>query len=453
MAREMRARLWVCLLAASFIASTAGAVEFFVPVPHLGGQLRCNTEFVRENLAKVNVDFTYVPEGQAGVNRTPLRHRVLPGPSTDQHHPLLTDNYNRDYVRPPGRSEPKYFLPGGGLVRMEGEQGLVGAETAVLIGGEPTAGWELPMLTRNDAFAAGSTVYVLNLMRGGNTASHLSLFNIDGTAAQCRARLRAPDGRILDDRQGLVVPAFGAVRLPDFVSRTVTVTAATGLSAVVSCNRPFYALGSFPATDPENIRVHYPSPSPPTLGTREILLNSPAGFRVTQTTPEIRFTLPLLENTRYRSVILDFDVAVRNPTNGAYFRSLVGMWRPEPGRRFKKKLFFGTVERFDRSKLMVDLGTPFIEVLVKRGKAALVGGRTYHFHIEVDADQKTLRQLVTTVNGTVVSDLITGLFNDDLRAIEDRSLIVGFGLPGIADDAYSPPFGWRFTNVIISGYR
>ncbi len=49
--------------------------------------------------------------------------------------------------------------------------------------------------------------------------------------------------------------------------------------------------------------------------------------------------------------------------------------------------------------------------------------------------------------------MITGLFNDDLTVKNGNTLVVGFGLPKIADGAYSPPYGWRFSKIVISGYK
>jgi hypothetical protein len=447
----MRKSFWGSVFAVCLAASSAGAVELFVPVPYLGGRFLYNTEFVRENTAKVNVNFTFAAEGNSAVGVTPQRLKVLPGPSTDNFHPLLTDNYNRDFHRAPLRSEPKYYLTGGGLAVMQGETGLVGAETAVIVGGDPTSAWELPMLTADDAYDAGATAYVNNLMQSGTTSSHLSIFNVDRTPTRCTTKLRAADGRLLDERQGVVVKALGSVRIPNIVSGAVT-GVATGLNVAVTCDRPFYALGSFPSAKIADIRVFYPTPTAPDPGTREILVNGES-FQVTRAVSEKRFTLPLVEGARYRSILIDFDVTTAAPPNPAFFRSIVGMWRPQPGRRFGKTLYFGTVERFDRSKIMTDVGTPYIEVLVKRGGAALLSGRTYHFHIEVDADRKSIRQLVTNPAGAVVADINTGLFNDDLATREGISPVVGFGLEGIADGAYSPPFGWKFARIVISAYR
>lgn len=445
----MKARFWAGVFLASFAASSAGAVEFFIPIPHLGGRYTYRTELVRESLTKSNVDFIYAAEGRSALGIAPSRYKVLPGPSTNAYHPLLTDNVRRDTGR---HNDPKYFLPGGGLVILEGETGLLGVESAVVLGGEPTSAWELPMLTEDDAFQAGQTVHVLNLLKSARGVSHLSLFNLDRLSATvCQTRVTTAAGQLVEERTGITVPALASLRIADILSR-VTAATATGLNVAVSCDRPFYALGSFPTTKMEDVRVHYPSVDPPTQGTREILLNNQT-YRVVQGASEKRFNLPLVPGERYRSLVIDFDVAVTARTNTAFFRSILGLWRPETDRRFGKTLYFGTVDRFDRGKLMMDLGTPYIELLVKRSKAVLQPGRTYHFHIEVDADQKMLRQLVTTANGTVVTDFITGLFNDELVTRQGQTLILGFGLPGIADGAYSPPFGWRFSKIIVSGYR
>lgn len=449
----MRMRFWGCLLVAGLIASRAGAAEYYVPVPHLGGKFVYGAEFVRQDLSKDNVDFTFVEEGARGLGRKPARYRVLPGPTNDPAHPLLTDNYKRDYTPPPGRSNPKFHVPGGGLVILKTEPGIVAAEAAVSIGVEPAAAWELPVLRAKDAFPAGETAYLSHLMQGGGISSQLSIFNIDRTAAQCTARLRTSQGQFLDERTNVAVPALGSVRIADIVSRVV-VGRATDLNVTVSCNRAFYTLGSFPSPVASyDIRVHYPSSEPPPGQSEWEILVRNGNFQVTPEAHAKRIKLPLEKDVRYRFLMIDFNVIPTSPADTAYLRSLVAMWRPEPSLRFGRQLFFGTAERFDRGKLLIDLGTPYLKLVVKRGQAALAQGQRYHFHIEVDAEQKTLRQLVTASDGTVVADMITGLFNDDLVAREGKPLTLGFGLTESVDPAFSPPYGWRFSRIVVSGYR
>jgi hypothetical protein len=446
----MKSRQLVWTMAvAGLMASEAGAVEFFMPVPDLGASYKFRTEFVRDDVTLDRVDFTFIASGQSGVGLPSQTYTVLPGPSTDRNHPLLTDNPARDFGGE--RSDAKYFLPGGGLVILEGEPGLLAAEAAVEIGSDPTSAWELPLLTHDDAFTAGDTAYVLDLMKKGTTASELSIFNLDGTAAQCGTVLRSTTGRALERRAGIAVPALGSVRLAD-VLRRVTVGAAAGLSVAVTCDHAFYALGSFPSDSLAAVRVHYPSAAPPVAGTLQTLLTG-ASLRVTQNHSVATFDLPLEEGVQYHSIAIDCDVAVAAPANDAFFRSLVGMWRDEPDQRFGKRLYFGVNERYDRSKLLADLGTPYIEELTKKGGVAFLAGHNYHFHVEVSSDERSLRLLVTTRNGAVISDVQTGIFNEDLSVRNGHTVTVGFGLPGIGDQAYSPPYGWRFSNIVISGYK
>src|SRR5436309_11992396 len=202
--------LWWSLVVIGLVARTAGAVQFFVPVPNLGGGFVFRTEFVRQDVSKSKVKFTYIAEGRSGVGLPAQSFTVLPGPSTRTVHPLLTDDYNRDFRRPPDRSDPKFYLSGPGLVLMEGEPGLVGVTTAVEIGGDPTSGWALPMLTHDDGFEPGATAYVLNLMKNSTAATQLSIFNFDPSPAQCSVTVLAPKGWTMDQRIGISVPGLGA---------------------------------------------------------------------------------------------------------------------------------------------------------------------------------------------------------------------------------------------------
>jgi hypothetical protein len=445
----MKKHLWWSLALAGLVAGQAGAVEFFVPVPNLGKSFIYKTEFSRTDTSKGDVSFTYVAEGKSGLGLPASHYTVLPGPSTSMTHPLLTDNRDRDFRRPPDRSDPKWFLNGPGLVIMEGEPGLLGITTAVEIGGDPTSAWTLPMVTEDDAFKAGSTAYVLNLTKDANTASELSIFDLDNGNATCRTRLLSPSGNLVEERTNLAVPARGGIRIANIMSK---ITAAAGLSVAVSCDHPFYAMASFPAQSLDQLQILYPSPLPPGAGTAQNLVNN-ASFRVTRDSSVQLFELPLDDNTRYRSIVIEFNTTAASPTNGAFYRGLLGMWRDEPGQRFGKTLFFGVNERFDRSKLLIDLGTPYIEEMIKRGKTPFVNGQLYHFRIEVNADQQLLHQLVTKPGGAVLADMKSGLFNSDLIKKGDNTLIIGFGLPGIGDGAYSPPYGWRFANITITGYK
>jgi hypothetical protein len=439
------------LAAASLLASQARAVKFYMPVPYLGANYLFETEFLRQDTTKEDVAFTFVGENKSGLGLPAAGFKVLPGPSTNVFHPLLTDNYSRDFHRPPARCDPKYYVPGSGMVTLEGEQGLLAIATAVEIGGDPATAWSLPLLTDDDAFTPGDTAYVLGLMKDATTNSQLSIFNLHGAPATCSVQLLSSTGTVLDTRSNLTVQPIGALRIADILSK-VTAATASELTAAVTCDSPFYALGGFPSPSLDQVRVHYPSPAPATTGTAVTFVNDAAGFKANFKNSVQIYNLPLEAGVTYRSISIDFDTVAAWPANGAYYRGLLGMWRLQPGQRFGKTLYFGINERFDRSKLLVDLGSPYIEIMIKKSKAPIQGAKLYHFHIDANADRNSFHMRVTN-GANVVADMQSGLFNSDFVTKNGNSLTVGFGLPGIGDGAYSPPYGWKFFNILIKGAK
>lgn len=58
-----------------------------------------------------------------------------------------------------------------------------------------------------------------------------------------------------------------------------------------------------------------------------------------------------------------------------------------------------------------------------------------------------------TNGNNVLFNVSSSLYNDDLNAVGANLPTLEFGLPGIADDAYFPPYGWRFSNLKVIGRR
>jgi hypothetical protein len=219
----------------------------------------------------------------------------------------------------------------------------------------------------------------------------------------------------------------------------------------VTCDQPFYALGSFPATDRSQSRVEYPVRQAPGA-TTAIVLDQRKGqfFRVTSNNSDLHIPLALDSGVAYHTLSIDFDVAIADPPDFVVFRNVIGMFK-QGGRRFGKTLFFGSFENFGKSKYVVDLGTPFIETTLKRS-FSLVGGHAYHFSITLDNDQQSLHYVITNRDGSVVMDMLGGLYNN-FDNLDGNAPIIEMGLPGVADNAYFPPFGWKFSNLNIVATR
>ncbi len=428
----------------ALLAAPALAEVRYVPVPFVGaGSIKIVTEYGRTDVSVKRVNVTRIPEGVAGATVQASREQVYIGPSTSTKFPLLD-------ITPEAP----------GLIVLDAEAGLTSNEVSMELGKAPSnSGWELPLLSPANIFLSGTTAYVQNLTKTADFASNLSIFNFGTVTATCSVRVLRPKGSQLDSRSDLKVPAIGALRVDDILRRSAI---GGGVVAAVTCDQSFYALGALPDTNRTRSRVYYPANAFPAAGTSTTLVDMPGLFlHVVEGNSFERVPIPLElapggngNGPRYRSLTIDFDAKTADPTGFTVIRNITGLLR-SGGRRFGKTLFFGNFDRLDAGggpKMIVDLGTPYIETTVKRF-LDLSGPHILHFHIELNADQKLLLYQIFNNNDAAIFNVSSGLFNDDLNAVGAAVPMLEFGLPGVADQAYFPPFGWRFSSLKVVGTR
>ncbi len=428
------------------LAALAAAPSFaeirYVPVPMVGaGTVKILVEYGRTSTTPRRVVVTRIPENVSGVGRPSNNEQVYIGPSTSTKFPLL--NITPDSP---------------GLIVLNSEAGLTHNEVSMELGKAPTnSGWELPLLSDANIFAAGRTAFVQNLTKTADGTSNLSLFNLGIAEATCSFRVLRPDNTLIEERTDLAVPALGARRYDDVLTRTAV---GGGFVAAVTCNQPFYSLGAFPNSDRTRVRTYYPTTAFPVAGTATTLVDKRGlVLNVQEGNSFLRIPIPLVTapsgpGPRYRSLVLDFDVRTADPVGFTVIRNIAGLLR-SGGRRFNKTLYFGNFDRLDATggpKTLIDVGTPYIETTIKRALDLSGPSKNLRFHIELNADQRLM--VYQIFNGsTAILNVSTGLFNDDLNALGANVPQLEFGLPGIADDAYFPPYGWRFTNLKVVGRR
>ncbi len=428
-------RLQLQVLALTVLCATAARAQnlSFVLVPTISpGVTVTKVEMLRSDLTLTNVQATYIGDGQSGVEKSATTLKAYIGPSTSRPNPLLD-------LTP--------IVPSGGMVMLAPVAGLTPVEVSMEVEQAPVrTAWKLPLLAESDFFPANSTIYVLNLIKATDAASSLQIFNIGQLAATCSVKVQRPKGSLIEERDGITVPAIGATGIANILSK-VPAAAAAGINVAVTCDQPFYALGAYPATNRWNSRVEYPVTKIPT-GLTAVTLDSRPGtfFRVVQGNSDLHDVLNLDPHTFYHALSIDFDVAVKDPNGFVVFRNVIGMFR-FGGRRFGKTLYFGSFENFGKQKYVIDVGTPFIETTLKRN-FPLLGGHTYHFTITLDNDQRSLHYVITNRDGGVVMDVLGGLYND-FNVFQGNGPIIEMGLGGVADNAYFPPFGWAFQNLKI----
>jgi len=428
-------RLPLCLVAFATLTNVTAYAQTlsFVLVPTITpGVTVTKVEMVRTDITLTNVQATYIGDGQSAIDKSATTLKAYVGPSTSKPNPLLD-------LTP--------ILPTGGMVMLAPVAGLNTVEVSMEVEQAPVrTAWKLPLLSESDFFPAGSTVYVLNLVKATDAASNLQIYNVESLAATCSVQVLRPKGSVIEERDGITVPAVGVTGIPDILSK-VPMATASGINVAVTCDKAFYALGAYPATNRWNTRVEYPVTKLPT-GLTAVNLDSRPGtfFRVVQGNSDLHITPALDPDTFYHTMSINFDAAVKDPNSFVVFRNVVGMFR-HGGRRFDKTLYFGSFENFDKQKFVVDVGTPFIETTLKR-IFPLRGGHTYHFSITLDNDQQSNHYVITNDSGGVVMDLLVGLYND-FNVVQGNGPIIEMGLGGVADNAYFPPYGWAFRNLEI----
>jgi hypothetical protein len=280
----------------------------YVLVPTISpGVTVTKVELVRTNLSLTNVEATYVADGESGLTKSATVLNAYVGPSTSKPNPLLN-------LTP--------ILPSGGMVMLAPVPGLDTVEVSMEVEQAPVrTAWKLPLLAESDFFPAKSTIYVLNLVKQPDASSNLQLYNIGTLAAICSVKVLRPKGSVIEQRDGIIVPAVGVTGISDIMSK-VPAASAEGINAAVTCDQPFYALGAYPATNRWDSRVEFPVTKLPT-GLSAVTLDSRPGtfFRVLKGASDLHVPVNLDPNTFYHTLSIDFDVAVRDPTTFVVFRT------------------------------------------------------------------------------------------------------------------------------------
>ncbi len=434
--RRVPVYLLALSLLGSGIARAQSPTTYYVLIPTIvPGVTETKVEMGRTNLTLSNVEATYVPEGTSGLDAAPHTLQVYVGPSTSKPNPLL---------------ELNTIANSGGMVILNPVPGLTAVEVSFEVEESPIkTAWKLPLLQAGDFYAAGSTAYVLNLVRETDASSGLQIFNIGPTEASCTVDVLRPKGTIIEQRTGITVPAVGVIRIADIL-RKVAMVPSTGITAAVSCDMPFYAMGAYPAANRDHTQVEYPVPALPGPTTPVVLENRPGVFLNATSLGNANILIPLTLDpaTRYHTMTINFDGAVAAPESFLVFWNIAGLFR-KGGRRFDKTLFFGNFYNYDKQKYVADVGSPFIETTIKY-VFPLTPAHRYHWSITLNNDQQSTHYVITDSAGHALMDTLVGLYNPIASDADGDMPTLQVGLNGIADNAYFPPVGWRFSNLNVT---
>jgi hypothetical protein len=419
------------ILAAAATVVPLSAGTLYLPSPDYGPGAQAQTKIqIRNKASQLRpLKTTFVPSGQDG-SAVASRETLF---GAGKEFIFLAQN----------------LMPSPGLLKLESPDDLSVVEAAVFL--EPSGqgtNWKLPLLTPADLFVPGETAYLQGLERGTKTASRLEILNLGDAAASCSLRTLAAGGTLLAQWTEAGLPPLSHRAVRNVLERAGSPAVVAGARAEVACDQPFYAYGTVQPASALDLRLLYPLDAPPAAPSAPVQVTRAGTFFVGASgRPSYDLTVPLPKNVAYRRATIEFDLTV-GPF-APVFSSLVGMYHAG-GPRFGKTLYFGTFFRGDRRRVLIDQGSPVLEPAVKRNSTLQQGG-AYKIRIVYDA-QAARVSFQALRAGQVIFEAQGGAFNLDL-ADRGQPIQLRFGLPGVADSAYYPPYNWKFANLKVEFSR
>jgi hypothetical protein len=447
----------------------------------------------------------YVPVGDAPLG--PVRNAtevVVTNPDTVERQLTLTF---LPTATGPSRTGSPVTVPAHGTFVLadlapDGERGLLAIDgaaqlvvTARLVateaGGRALSSAAVPVVSEGSLLPAGTVIHLQGLARTGNAVSRLGLITLGDAPGSCAVAAFRADGSPLGEAAEIAVPARGRSEIGDAL-------ASLGRGRVsearleVTCDVPAFAWAAVLTRDGSRIATVAPASA---LGALDADLanaigkvhgegddgghtpvknpgnggggggnaggggggggQTPAG-KPKPTDDAGSFSLPgtfldatpgdsyraydlaLRPGVRYKRLTVEFDLFL-DRWQSPLFHAVTGL------RRADKTLYYGLILRADRAKTILDLG---------QGQLAKDGGGLWQertqYHLRTTYDVQSRQVTLEVFHGGTRLEVLSGtMTSTDLRAT-NKGVRIDFGIARVADGAYFPPVGWRFSNLQVT---
>lgn len=153
------------------------------------------------------------------------------------------------------------------------------------------------------------------------------------------------------------------------------------------------------------------------------------------------FDLPLTQGVRYKRLTIEYDLYLHKWVN-PLFHVVMGL------RRNDRTLYAGLILRGDRAKTVLDLGKDELA----RDTGPWKQRTNYHIRLVTDAEAQRVT-LEVFQGGRLVHTLSGRMTTRDLIVLPGTKMRVDFGGTKVADGAYFPPVGWKYSNLTINAER
>jgi hypothetical protein len=305
----------------------------------------------------------------------------------------------------------------------------------------------VPVVSGGNVIKQNATAHIQGLERTGRgTLSDFGVMNLSNAAAQCTIKAYRSNGTQISQTSVIsLVPL--SVRHFDNVIGTLGEQTISDARVEVTCDKQFFPYAAvFKPGGPE---TNFVTPSYAldtdlvagvggTAGT--VVFEVPGTYLTAKPGDSFKqFDIPLDEGTRYKKATVEFDLYVEKFPNGI-FAGVTAL------RRTDRTLFYGLVVRGGRQKAILDMG---VDDDVVQGSNGPWKERTnYHLVFEYDTSTSTLT-FQCYRSGTLVETLRGRINHFDLSK-NGKLVRVDFGQTGVADGAYFPPIGWKYSNLKVT---
>jgi len=335
-----------------------------------------------------------------------------------------------------------------GMVEISGAPQLVVNARLDAIGGNGSivSSTNVPVVSGGNVIKANATAHIQGIeLTSRGTMSDLGLLNLSNAAGQCTVKAYRSNATQIS--QTAVLPM-----LPLSMLHFENAMAALGESSVsdarfeVTCTKQFFPFAIvFEPGGPETnfVTSSYALDTDVVSGvgaTGAVIVESPGLFFHAKLGDSFKqIDIPLVDGTQYKKATVEFDLYVDKFPNGI-FAGVTSL------RRTDKTLYYGLIIRGGRSKAILDMG---VDDDIVDGNSGPWKQRT-NYHLVFEYDIVSARLTFKTIREGSLVETLSGPINHHDLSNNGKIMRVDFGMSGVADGAYFPPIGWRYSNLKVT---
>jgi hypothetical protein len=333
-------------------------------------------------------------------------------------------------------------------VRSDANLSYIGELHSFSPGGQRMSSTAVPLVDAARVLSAGDTAQLLAMERQpAGSESNLGILNLGGDEAACTIRAFRPDGSQILGSATVAVPPLGHREFPDALG-ILGEPSIDGARFEVSCDQSFYAYGVLLSRVPDSTQFVEPAAGgenalidPAKSG--QLLTMGGNFFTSTIAKGDLNIPVNVDAGALYESMTFEWDMWVpRLPT--PLFTATMQLRRNSKGGLF----WAHTIRGGGRNKSILDMGVG--DGLVHQGESGVwIENANHHVRVHYDTNAGIIEFEVSR-NGRVIERLRGGIGRFDLGHSGEGMVLI-LGLPKAYDNAFFPPYNFRFSNLRVSG--